>query len=69
MSEPAEQQEIDAAMDLEATTDQAIAACGGDARATVSALLVANAMLEQELSTLYEKASHGFLRGRRVVPR
>jgi hypothetical protein len=34
-----------------------------------SALLVANAMLEQELSNLYEKASHGFLRGRRVVPR
>jgi hypothetical protein len=35
MSEPAEQQEIDAGMDLEATSDQAIAACGDDARATV----------------------------------
>jgi hypothetical protein len=31
---------------LEAATDQAIAACGGDARAAVKALIVANEYLE-----------------------
>ena len=69
MAEPAEQQEIDAGADLKEATAQAIEACGGDARAAVSALIVANAMLEQELSALYAKASKGFLRGRRVVSR
>jgi hypothetical protein len=32
-------------------------------------LIVANSMLEAALSTLYAKASHGFLRGRRVKPK
>ena len=38
--------------DLESDTDAAIAACGGDARATVRALLIANAFLEAELARL-----------------
>ena len=36
--------------DLERDTDAAIAACGGDAQATVRALVVANAFLEAELA-------------------
>jgi len=36
--------------DLERDSDAAIAACGGDARATVRALLIANAFLEAELA-------------------
>jgi hypothetical protein len=31
---------------LESAADQAIAACGGDARETIKALIVANAFLE-----------------------
>jgi hypothetical protein len=34
---------------LEAATDQAIEACGGGARATVTALIVANEYLESEI--------------------
>ena len=49
------------------------ATCGahgsGDLRATVIALIVANSMLEQEVADVYAKASHGFLRGRRVPKR
>jgi hypothetical protein len=37
---------------LEAATDQAIAACGGDARAAVKALIVANEFLESEVCEL-----------------
>jgi hypothetical protein len=37
-----------------------------DPRAAVTALIVANAMLEDELATLYSKSSRGYLRGRRV---
>ena len=36
---------------LEAATDQAIAACGGDARAAVTALIVALEFLESKVST------------------
>ena len=39
-----------------------IEACGGDVRAAVKALIVANSMLEQELSALYAKSSTGYLR-------
>lgn len=65
MADPAEQP-VDQAAELEVAADQAIEACGGDLRATVVALIVANSMLEQELADVYAKASHGFLRGRRV---
>jgi hypothetical protein len=37
---------------LEAATDQAIAACGGDAREAVKALIVANQFLETDLEKL-----------------
>lgn len=65
MADPAEQP-VDEAAELEAAADQAIEACGGDVRATVIALIVANSMLEQELEDVYAKASYGFLRGRRL---
>jgi hypothetical protein len=45
---------------LNAAADQAIAACGGDAREAVKALLVANEFLEREIE---EKVSRGYLRG------
>lgn len=45
---------------LDAATDQAIAACGGDAREAVKALLVVNEFLERELEA---KVSHGYMRG------
>jgi hypothetical protein len=41
---------------LDAAADQAIAACSGDAREAVKALLVANEFLEGQIS-------HGYLRG------
>jgi hypothetical protein len=45
---------------LDAAADQAIAACGGDAREAMRALLVANEFLEREIK---EKVSRGYLRG------
>ena len=45
---------------LDAAADQAIAACGGDAREAVKALIVANEFLEREIE---EKASREFNRG------
>jgi hypothetical protein len=45
---------------LDAAADQAIAACGGDAREAVKALLVANEFLEAELET---QVSRGCMRG------
>ena len=45
---------------LEAAADQAIAACGGDAREAVKALIVANDFLESEISTGYVRGyKHG----------
>jgi hypothetical protein len=38
---------------LEAAVDQAIAACGGDAREAVKALIVATEFLEAEVSSGY----------------
>jgi hypothetical protein len=45
---------------LNAAADQAIAACGGDAREAVKALIVANEFLENELEG---QVSHGYMRG------
>jgi hypothetical protein len=42
---------------LEAAADQAIAACGGDAREAVKALIVANHFLETELEKLRTSVS------------
>ena len=44
---------------LDAATDQAIAACGGDARQTVTALIVANSFLEAQVSELQAAVSNG----------
>ena len=49
---------------LEAAADQAIAACGGDTRSTIRALIVANEYLETEVSELMKAVSHAFVRGR-----
>lgn len=70
MAAPAEQQSpADEAAELEVAVRQAIEACGGDPVDAVRALIVANGLLEAELSEVYAKASHGFLRGRRVPKR
>ncbi|MGQ0683777.1 hypothetical protein [Bradyrhizobium sp.] len=49
---------------LEAAIDQAIAACGGDTRATIRALIVANNYLENEVAELMKAVSHAYARGR-----
>ena len=49
---------------LEVATDQAIAACDGDLRTTVQALIVANGLLEAELADVYAATSTGYARGR-----
>lgn len=50
--------------DLETAIDQAIAACDGDPRATVRALIIANDFLESEVSELMKAVSHAYARGR-----
>src|SRR5450755_1952250 len=49
---------------LEAATDQAIAACGGNACDAVKALIVANEFLETEVCELMQAVSHAYARGR-----
>ena len=49
---------------LELATDQAIVACGGDARQAVKALIVANEFLETEVCELMQAVSHAYVRGR-----
>jgi hypothetical protein len=49
---------------LEAAVDQAIAACGGDMRSTIRALIVANQYLEDEAAELMKAVSHAYTRGR-----
>jgi hypothetical protein len=50
--------------ELEAEVDEAIAACDGDKRATIRALIVANKYLECEVSELMKAVSHAYVRGR-----
>jgi hypothetical protein len=50
--------------DLETAVDQAIAACDGDVRATIRALIVANNFLESVISELMKAVSHAYARGR-----
>ncbi|MBR0717870.1 hypothetical protein [Bradyrhizobium liaoningense] len=45
---------------LDVAVDQAIAACGGDLRATIRALILANEFLEKEMEM---QVSRGFVRG------
>jgi hypothetical protein len=55
---------------LETATDQAIAACGGDARQAVTALIVANEFLETQVRELQAAVSIGYARGKfEPVPR
>jgi len=50
--------------ELEATVDMAVAACGGDLRATIRALILANEYLESEIAELMKAVSHAYARGR-----
>ncbi|HEY2246317.1 MAG TPA: hypothetical protein VGH70_02635 [Bradyrhizobium sp.] len=50
--------------DMEAAVDQAIAACDGNLRATIRALIIANDFLESEVSELMKAVSHAYARGR-----
>jgi hypothetical protein len=47
---------------LELVADQAIAACGGDARNAVKALIVANEFLEARVIELQAAVSNGYVR-------
>jgi hypothetical protein len=50
--------------ELDAAVDDAIAACNGDLRATIRALIVANNFLECEVEELMKAVSHAYARGR-----
>ena len=50
--------------ELEAAVDQAIAACDGDPRATIRALIIANNFLESEVGELMKAVSRAYARGR-----
>jgi hypothetical protein len=55
---------------LEVATDQAITACGGNARDAVKALIVANEFLEAQVKELQAAVSNGYARGKfEPVPR
>jgi hypothetical protein len=58
------QPSVSSGVGLDAAADQAIAACGGDAREAVKALIVANDFLEMQLDELRSKVSAGYARGR-----
>jgi hypothetical protein len=49
---------------LEAAADEAIAACGGNVRDALKALIVANEYLESEVCELTQAVSHAYARGR-----
>jgi hypothetical protein len=49
---------------LDAAADQAIAACGGDAREALKAMIVLNEFQESELCELRQAVSHAYARGR-----
>jgi hypothetical protein len=55
---------LGATVDLDAAAEEAVTACGGDAREAGKALLVANDFLETELAKLRGKVSKGYARGR-----
>jgi len=59
VSQPLPNPEQSDADQLEAAADQAIAACGGNLREAVKALIVANHFLETELEKLRAAVSTG----------
>jgi stage V sporulation protein SpoVS len=63
MPQSAEPNSQAGAEELETATDRAIAACGGNARDAVKALLVANKYLESEVQELQVAVSTGYARG------
>lgn len=44
---------------LDIAADQAIAACGGDMRSTIRALILANEFLEYELCEMFKAVTNG----------
>ncbi len=50
--------------ELDAAVDQAIAACDGDLRITIRALVITNSFLESEVCELMKAISHAYTRGR-----
>jgi hypothetical protein len=62
MAEPQPEEEPYA---LEIAVEQAIAACDGDLRATIRALIIANNLIEEELAHIIDLyCSSGFSRGK-----
>jgi hypothetical protein len=49
---------------LEVSVDEAIAACGGDMRAALKTMIVANEFLESEVCELKQAVSQAYVRGR-----
>ncbi|MES2752543.1 MAG: hypothetical protein V4661_14335 [Pseudomonadota bacterium] len=54
---------------LDVAADQAIAACGGDLRSTVRALILANEFLEYELCEMFKAVANARGRGKLPVNR
>ena len=61
---PAHPRQITEDKGLEQAVEQAISACGGDLRATIRALIVANDYLEGEVGELMKAVSRAYVRGR-----
>jgi len=68
VSQPLPNQEQSDTDQLEAAADQALAICGGDARETIKALIIANHFLETDLEKLRAAVATGYSRGK-LVPR
>ena len=51
---------------LETAADEAIAACGGDVRDALKALIVANEFLESEVCELMQAVSHAYVRSKPI---
>jgi hypothetical protein len=49
---------------LKQATDEVIASCGGDMRAAIQGLIVANEFLESEICELMQAVSHAYARRR-----
>jgi hypothetical protein len=60
----AKEQEQEPEFGLEAAVDAAIAACGGDPRAAVRSLVIANDFLSAEAERFRSLCSTGFARGK-----
>jgi hypothetical protein len=54
---------------LDIAADQAIAACGGDMRSTIRALILANEFLEYELCEMFKAVTNGQAREQRAANR